>query len=67
LAESIGAMGIRVEKPSEIQDAVARALNAGRPCVVDVVSDPSPIPPLTSYVNRPRYAISEGTSAIQGG
>jgi acetolactate synthase-1/2/3 large subunit len=67
VAKSIGAMGIRVENPSEIEGSVERALSAGRPCVVDVVSDPSPIPPLTSYVNRPRFAMGEATSAVHSG
>src|SRR5207253_6180666 len=39
LAEDMGALGIRVEKPSEIEGAIARALAAGRPAVVDIVTD----------------------------
>jgi pyruvate dehydrogenase (quinone) len=46
-AESVGLVGIRVESPDELSDAWARALSAGRPAVLDVVTDPDvpPIPP----------------------
>ncbi len=39
LAEDIGALGIRVERPDEIAPALARAIAAKRPAVIDVVSD----------------------------
>jgi acetolactate synthase-1/2/3 large subunit len=39
IAEDIGALGIRVEKPSEIGPALAKALASGRPAVIDVVTD----------------------------
>ena len=39
LAEDIGALGIRVEKPDEIAPALARALAANRPAVIDVATD----------------------------
>jgi len=39
VAESMGAFGIRVEKPSEIQGAIEQAIASGRPAVVDVVTD----------------------------
>ena len=39
VAEEIGALGIRVEKPGELAPAIARALKADRPAVVDVVTD----------------------------
>jgi acetolactate synthase-1/2/3 large subunit len=39
LAEDMGALGIRVERASEIAPALARALAANRPAVIDVVSD----------------------------
>jgi acetolactate synthase I/II/III large subunit len=38
-AEALGCMGIRVEHPSELRDALERALGANRPVVVDVASD----------------------------
>ena len=39
VAESMGAFGIRVERPSEIQSAIEQAITSGRPAVVDVVTD----------------------------
>lgn len=47
LAEEIGALGIRVEKPAELEPAIQRALAAGRPAVIDVVTDVEAIPPPT--------------------
>ncbi len=39
LAEDIGALGIRVEKAAEFPAALAKALAANRPAVIDVVTD----------------------------
>jgi len=39
IAEDIGALGIRVEKPGDLKPAIQRALKADRPVVVDVVTD----------------------------
>ncbi|MEJ2376864.1 MAG: thiamine pyrophosphate-binding protein, partial [Pseudolabrys sp.] len=39
LAEDMGALGIRVEKPKDIAPALQRALAAKRPAVIDVASD----------------------------
>jgi acetolactate synthase I/II/III large subunit len=39
LAEDMGALGIRVEKPHDIAPALERALAAKRPAVIDVVTD----------------------------
>lgn len=39
IAEAMGCLGIRVERPSELRGAFQRALASGRPTVVDVVSD----------------------------
>jgi len=39
IAEEIGALGIRVEKPGEIGPALARALASKRPVIIDVVTD----------------------------
>ena len=48
VAEAMGAFGIRVDQPQDIQNAIEEALASGRPAVVDVVTDPldsdSPIP-----------------------
>jgi acetolactate synthase-1/2/3 large subunit len=39
IAEDFGCVGIRVEKPGEIKDALKRAFGMNKPVVVDVVSD----------------------------
>lgn len=47
LAEEIGCLGIRVEKPDDIAPALRTALAADRPVVVDVATDvncPAPEP-----------------------
>ena len=46
LAEGMGAMGIRVEEPGEIGPALERGLAAGRPVVIDVVTDVEAMAPL---------------------
>jgi acetolactate synthase-1/2/3 large subunit len=46
LAENMGALGIRVEKPGEIAPALERALAAGRPAVIDIVTDIDALAPV---------------------
>ena len=41
VAESMGAFGIRVNRPGDIQSAIEKALASGRPAIVDVVTDPA--------------------------
>jgi acetolactate synthase-1/2/3 large subunit len=46
IAEDMGALGIRVEKPGEIAGALARGLQADRPVVIDVATDIEALAPL---------------------
>jgi acetolactate synthase I/II/III large subunit len=46
IAEDMGALGIRVEKGSEIGPALAQALRASRPAIIDVVTDIDALAPL---------------------
>jgi acetolactate synthase I/II/III large subunit len=46
LAHDMGAVGIRVERPSEIAAALERALAADRPVVIDVVTDIEALAPM---------------------
>jgi acetolactate synthase-1/2/3 large subunit len=39
IAEDMGALGIRVEKPGDFAGALAQAIAANRPVVIDVVTD----------------------------
>ena len=45
VAEAMGCVGIRVERPSELQGALKQAFAAGRPTLVDVVTDISALYP----------------------
>jgi acetolactate synthase-1/2/3 large subunit len=45
IAEEMGALGIRVERAAEFAPALERALAAGRPAVIDVVTDIDAIAP----------------------
>jgi acetolactate synthase-1/2/3 large subunit len=38
IAESMGALGIRVTKPAEVRSALEQAISSGRPAVVEVMS-----------------------------
>jgi acetolactate synthase-1/2/3 large subunit len=46
LAQDMGALGIRVEKPGEIAGALEQALAADRPAVIDVVTDIDALAPM---------------------
>jgi acetolactate synthase-1/2/3 large subunit len=46
LAEDMGALGLRVEKAADFAPALARALEAKRPAVIDVVTDIEALAPL---------------------
>ena len=47
VAASLGCLGIRVERPAEVAPALERALAAGRPAVIDVVTDHRAFAPRT--------------------
>src|SRR6266849_1318956 len=46
IAEEMGALGLRVEKPAELGPAIEQALAANRPVVIDVVTDIDALAPL---------------------
>jgi acetolactate synthase-1/2/3 large subunit len=46
IAEDMGAIGIRVEKPRDIAPAIQKALKAERPVIIDVVTDIEALAPL---------------------
>lgn len=47
MARACGALGIRVESPGEVTDALRQALAADRPALVDVLTGDYPYPTLT--------------------
>ena len=46
VAESIGALGLRVEKPGDFAPALAKAIDSKRPVIIDVVTDIDALAPL---------------------
>ena len=46
IAENMGAVGIRVEQPSELPGALEQAFAANRPAIIDVVTDIDALAPL---------------------
>ncbi|RPI41866.1 MAG: thiamine pyrophosphate-requiring protein, partial [Bacteroidetes bacterium] len=59
-AQSLGLVGIRVEDPEQLGEAWDRVLNADRPAVLEVVTDPEvpPIPPHITFSQAVNYAKS---------
>jgi acetolactate synthase-1/2/3 large subunit len=56
LAEAYGAHGLRVEKPEDVKEAIAKALKIDGPVFVDFVVDPEedvyPMVPAESPINN---------------
>lgn len=50
IAENLGALGIRIERPSELPGAIEQALAADRPVLIDVVTDIDAIAPTAPAV-----------------
>jgi benzoylformate decarboxylase len=48
LARSFGCRAVRVSEPAELPGALAEAVRAGEPVLIDVVCDPAPIPLLST-------------------
>jgi len=46
IAEDMGALGIRVEKPGDLGPAISQALKANRPVIIDVITDIDALAPL---------------------
>jgi pyruvate dehydrogenase (quinone) len=63
-AELLGLHGERVEDPAEVGPAWDRALAAGRPAVIDIVTDPE-VPPLPPHIRFEQ--VKELTHAIAHG
>ena len=63
-AEQLGLVGIRVEQTDQIIGAIEQALDAGRPALIDAVTDPE-FPPLPPHI-KVDQAISIAKSLSQG-
>src|SRR5438874_2279025 len=62
-AESIGLLGIRVDKPEDVGRAIDEALSASRPAVVDVCTDPN-VPTIPPHITF-EQAKSFGTALLR--
>ena len=63
-ASSLGLIGIRVESPEQVESALEEAIHAGRPVLIDAVTDPEIIPFTPSVAEKFAKNIA---SAIQKG
>jgi pyruvate dehydrogenase (quinone) len=63
-ARQLGLEGIRVEDPGEVGPAWDRALAAGRPVVIDALTDPE-VPPLPPHI-RPEHAKGFARAILHG-
>src|SRR3954452_14822131 len=59
-ARMLGLEGIRVDRPEDVGDAWDRALAAGRPALLEVVTDPEvpPLPPHVRFEQAKQFASS---------
>jgi pyruvate dehydrogenase (quinone) len=63
-ARQLGLEGIRVERPEDVGPAWDRALAAGVPAVLDVVTDPE-VPPLPPHI-RLEHAKGMASALLHG-
>ena len=63
-AEQLGLVGIRVDDPEQVAGAIERGLDAGRPAVIDAITDPE-FPPLPPHIDIDQ-AISIAKSLSKG-
>ena len=50
VAEGLGAVGYRIEKPNELKQLLPKAIASGKPTVIDCLIDPDEVPPLVPFV-----------------
>jgi len=50
IAEGLGAVGYRIEKPGELKKLLPEAIASKKPTVIDCIIDPDEVPPLKSFV-----------------
>lgn len=49
-ADMLGLKGIRVDNPDDVADAIAQAMSADRPVILEAVTDPN-VPPLPPHIS----------------
>jgi thiamine pyrophosphate-dependent acetolactate synthase large subunit-like protein len=50
IAEGLGAVSYKIEKPGELKKILPEALALERPVVIDCLIDPDEVPPLAPFV-----------------
>jgi acetolactate synthase I/II/III large subunit len=55
IAEACGVKGMRLEKARDIAPTITAALTADAPVVIDVLSDPDAMPPVSAFASLPNY------------
>ncbi|HXW07477.1 MAG TPA: thiamine pyrophosphate-requiring protein [Vicinamibacterales bacterium] len=63
-AESLGLMGVRIDRPDQIADALDRVIHADRPAVLEAVVDPN-VPPLPPHITL-EQAKNFASSVLKG-
>ena len=63
-AESLGLMGVRIDRPDQIAGALERVLDADRPAVLEAVVDPN-VPPLPPHITL-EQAKNFASSVLKG-
>jgi pyruvate dehydrogenase (quinone)/pyruvate oxidase len=68
-AEACGGLGLTVERPEEIRPALERALQSGKPAIVEVVVDPNepPMPAKVSLAQAAHFAEALTKGQPEGG
>jgi pyruvate dehydrogenase (quinone) len=69
IAAAAGIPSLRIEKPSEVRDGLARALASPGPFLVDLVTDPNVIavPPRITPAQIKGFALAAGKIVVSGG
>lgn len=50
VAEGLGAQGFTIERPGGLSEILPKALESGKPTVIDVLIDPDEVPPIERWV-----------------
>ncbi|WP_210495722.1 pyruvate dehydrogenase [Patulibacter sp. SYSU D01012] len=69
IARGVGIEGVRIERPEDLRDGLARALATDGPVLVDVVTDPNALsmPPHVSTQQIRQFAMAAGKTVLAGG
>ena len=63
-AESLGLMGVRIDRPDQVAEAIERVFHADRPALLEAVVDPN-VPPLPPHISL-EQAMNFASSVLKG-